>query len=249
MRTPLPALTSLLLALSLPALASPAAAQPRRMPALDVRPQGGGGLPLGCRHTSQELIAAAREMRAVRTAVDVFQARGYIAMPSADRAVNGCALGARASAVALAYRKPGLDFFDDSTKVAQPLIVVSTRADPGNPDESITEVSAGIVVFDGVTRRFSTNEQLGMMPGEPVVDVVERPGGGPRLEPEGDPFWKRLNRWAWCTGTGAWGCTVSAYVHPTGRLLFTSAQTAAALVGACMIGSGIGCLWMIGAGD
>jgi hypothetical protein len=218
--------------------------------------QGPGGLPIGCRFTSQELINAAREMRAVRTAIWEFQSRGYVAVPGADIGRNGCSRGQPSSAVVLAYTKPGTGYVGgDSTKYALPMIVVATALSEAT-GEPATIVTGGLIVVDGVARKFHVSDDATDTP----FDVVVRRQGGPmtRLPAEGiagegaggDPvyeiddwngFVKGISRWAGCTGAASWGCVAGIAVRPGGVLLFSNPETAAGVVGGCMVGTGIGC--------
>ena len=62
-------------------------------------------LPVNCRVTPEELVAHARRIAAVQTAMQEFARRGYVAYPGADKAASAC--DHPISVVMLAYQKPG----------------------------------------------------------------------------------------------------------------------------------------------
>jgi hypothetical protein len=216
-------------------------------------------LPVGCRYGSQELIRAALEMRAVRTAVDQFMSRGYIALPSAHVGVNGCVRNYPGSAVGLTFTKPGA--FVDSTKFVWPMILVTTVLS-SSTGEPATSVSGGLVVFDGAQRKFVTSEDLDLFPSEPIFDVRPTPhqrgtlpDGAIAADPESDASspgyeiyeswrdgFKKLSRWARCTGISTTACGVGIAIRPGGMLVYSNPETAVAALTGCFVVSGIGCL-------
>jgi hypothetical protein len=242
--------------LLVPAVAFPM--PPRKMtpgnPELPEYRGGSGGLPVGCHYTSQELVRAALEMRAVRRAIWEFESKGYIAVPGGNSGHNGCPRGVPASAVVLPYRHPSASSYvnGDSAKYAAPMVVVLTAISPSTGEPS-TAVSGGTVVVDGRDRRIYVDESIG-----PAFDVVLRGTGGKNRVPadqvagEGasppeyeiddwSGFVKGITKWAGCTGAGAWGCAAGAALRPGGILLYSNPETAAGVIGGCMVGAGIGC--------
>jgi hypothetical protein len=156
-------------------------------------------LPVNCRVTPEDLVAHARAMAAVQTAMAEFTARGYLAIAGADTAVILCSEGK--SAVALVYSKPGA--FIDSFHVVVPTIVVTTQlADVGDP---VTSVTAGILVGDGQTGRFFNGDSLDVFHDTDHSFDVRREGGIVLEHSPLDPQ-SRFGRWARCTGWNTIGC-------------------------------------------
>jgi hypothetical protein len=236
----------LLIALLLLASAGTALAKPaKRMMPTQPNQQFEGdphNLPIECQRTPDELIAYARTMPAVQTAISIFELRGYLARVVADTAFTDCGLGV--SAVALAYAKPGA--FIDSMHCVVPTIVVSTRfTEYGDP---VTKVTGGILVGDGQAGLVYSGDSLAMFRDtDHSFDVNPETSqlvSNSMLDPD-----SKFNRWARCTGLGTIGCFVG--VLRVGGPGFTTIKLAAleaqpelglAVLESCALASGIGCL-------
>jgi hypothetical protein len=199
-------------------------------------------LPVQCQRTPQELIAFARNMPAVQTAMSIFASRGYVARSIADTAIIDCSL--ELSAVALAYSKPGA--FIDSFHVVVPTIVVSTHlTEFGDP---VTKVTGGLLVADGQAGLVYSGDSLAIFRDTDHSFDVNPNTGQPAPESMFDPD-SRFNRWARCTGLGTVGCFIG--VLRIGGPGFTTMKLAAlevepqiglAILESCALASGIGCL-------
>jgi hypothetical protein len=98
-------------------------------------------LPLGTRD-ERVLLAAARNMPAVKTAMDQFRQMGYVAHPECDRAVM--ALPGTNAICFLIYEKPG--YVPEPNTIGAPVIMVVTVK---YWDATRTRTGAGFVVMDG----------------------------------------------------------------------------------------------------
>jgi hypothetical protein len=171
----------------------------------------------------------ARNMPAVRWALDRSARRGYLRHPEGDAAALSSS--PPSTTVILALEKPGL--VDPDGLVGAPIVQVSTTLDDvGNPT---TQVSGGLVFFDLATGGLRVAEDVPGFAADRSFDVQPSGGGGRVYRT--DRIVSCLRDYAVCAGVGNLGCLASALLPPRGWWSVAGASVCVAVnTGRCIYG-------------
>ena len=196
---------------------------------------------------------ALNHMPGVKTAMDEFARRGYVRHAERDTAFSTA--NPQVSFVQFIYERPGLPL--PASQAGWAVIWVLTRVDP-NTRSITTNITAGIVVLDALTRRLFPGDSLaGIAASDPAFDVLPGGGGGPDSQDRRPvirpanafntaPGKSKLDAWLTCMEWSGVGCSTAVFTASVIAGIFTMgiATPGVAVTSflVCMLFSAIACI-------